>query len=449
LNDPRRRFRLLVMTYHFPPDGAIGGRRWAGLTKYLARSGWDIAVLTAARQTDTAPGKGITVHTVPRASTLNDRYNAVAAHLRGLRTHDRAELDLARSTPQTWSSGFGGWARKEMAAWLSFPDQSRGWIGRATVQARRLLRRAPPDLVISSGPPHSAHIVARAALAGTRVPHIVDLRDPWVAGNVCEDGHRANSRMRLLGALERNVLANATCMIATTRELADVLKSHYRRADVRWIPNGVDPELISAIDPDPYPGLSIAHIGTLYLGRDLGPVLLALSRFLRRNPAAAAAGTALRVAGFVAADRGKAFASQVREQGLQEFVHVLGPLEHRDAIAVLNRSSLAVVLAQQQPLQVPAKLYEAVGLSVPTLVIAEPDSASAREGERIGALVAAPEETERICSILEGLWACGNEPRRSPVAAVRYDAIATRVDALLREHVNKVSGGVATAPSES
>src|SRR2546426_1615965 len=44
--------RVLVITYHFPPDGSVGGLRWAGITKYLARLGWKVAVVTGA-----APGE--------------------------------------------------------------------------------------------------------------------------------------------------------------------------------------------------------------------------------------------------------------------------------------------------------------------------------------------------------------------------------------------------------
>src|SRR6266516_3628641 len=43
--------RLLIISYHFPPDGAIGGQRWAGLSKYLARLGWEVHIVTAS-----APG---------------------------------------------------------------------------------------------------------------------------------------------------------------------------------------------------------------------------------------------------------------------------------------------------------------------------------------------------------------------------------------------------------
>jgi hypothetical protein len=46
-SNPAKR-RLLVITYHFPPDGSVGGQRWAGLSKYLARLGWEVHVITAA-----------------------------------------------------------------------------------------------------------------------------------------------------------------------------------------------------------------------------------------------------------------------------------------------------------------------------------------------------------------------------------------------------------------
>jgi hypothetical protein len=99
------------------------------------------------------------------------------------------------------------------------------------------------------------------------------------------------------------------------------------------------------------------------------------------------------------------------------------------ALDLLARSGLAIVLAQDQDYQVPSKLYESVVMDIPTLVIAGPDSASAREGQRVGAFVAAPDEVERIALIFEQIW------KGAPVAASRepcdYRTLAPRVGSLL------------------
>src|SRR5712692_3457725 len=73
--------RLVVMSYHHPPDGAIGGMRWAALTKYLGPLGWKSWIVTAAPPAADADDNGATVSSCPRRRTLNDLYRAL--RLRG------------------------------------------------------------------------------------------------------------------------------------------------------------------------------------------------------------------------------------------------------------------------------------------------------------------------------------------------------------------------------
>src|SRR5438876_12353529 len=66
-----------------------------------------------------------------------------------------------------------------MAALLAFPDESRGWVFRAALRARAAIRRFQPQVVVSSGPPHAAHLVAGMATIGSAARWWIDLRDPW------------------------------------------------------------------------------------------------------------------------------------------------------------------------------------------------------------------------------------------------------------------------------
>src|SRR2546430_17728372 len=59
-------YRLLVITYHFGPNGAVGGLRWRGITKYLVRLGWEVRVITAA------PPEHASVESCPRFWTILD-----------------------------------------------------------------------------------------------------------------------------------------------------------------------------------------------------------------------------------------------------------------------------------------------------------------------------------------------------------------------------------------
>jgi glycosyltransferase involved in cell wall biosynthesis len=425
--------RLLVVTYHFGPDGAVGGLRWWGITKYLARLGWNVSVVTAAGSSGTDKTIHAQVERCPRFWTCLD----------GIRLVRRLALGLAlrgapHGSPAAHASKPPGLLRqliREGAACLAFPDQGRGWMLRAALRTRSLIRRFRPHVVVSSGPPHSAHLVARLATIGTSARWLIDLRDPWAGPlpKLWESDPILGSWIfhMLSPPMERRALGAADGVITNTHQLADTLAAKYPGLPVECVPNGVDPENLPPPARDPYPGLGIVHAGTLYAGRDIGPVVRALRLFFERHPDAAQAGSKLRVAGEADAGHARAFHNAVAAAGMERYVEVLGSLPRVEALNVVSRSRLAVVLAQQQELQIPAKLYESVAMGIPTLVVAPAASASALEGKRIGAVVRDADDVEGIACLLEHFWRNG-PPERAPCpAAITYGALAPLVDRLL------------------
>ena len=424
--------RVLVITYHFPPDGSVGGLRWAGITKYLARLGWKVAVVTGA-----APGENdrvVNAHVewCPRLQTLNDYYRLLPRRDQRSRVSPPSTSSAARPSLQP---GLLRRLRAEVAAVLALPDESRGWVLRAALRTRWLVRRFQPQVVVSSGPPHSAHLVAMLATIGKSVRWFVDLRDPWGGPfTKCWESHpigRTRTARALFPRLERLAFRAAQGVIANTPQLAETLAARYPEVVVACVPNGVDPECLPPRAPDPYPALGIAYAGTLYLSRDLGPVMRALRIFLERHPEAAEAGSKLRVAGHANASCAHAFATQVASLGLERHVDLLGPLPRAQALKVVSRSRLVVVLAQEQELQVPAKLYESLAMGIPTLVIAEEGSAAGVEGKRMGAAVHDPSDLAGIARLLEQVWRNERpQPPRCPTA-ITYEHIARLVHQVL------------------
>jgi hypothetical protein len=97
----------------------------------------------------------------------------------------------------------------------------------------------------------------------------------------------------------------------------------------------------------------------------------------------------------------------------------------------VSRSRLAVVLAQDQELQIPAKLYESVAMGVPTLVVASADSAAGVEGTRVGAVVRGADDVDGIARVLEQLWQARSRGQAPCPAPIGYDAIAPLVEEVL------------------
>ena len=426
--------RLLVVSFHFPPDPAIGGLRWAGLTRYLASDGWSSWVVTAAPP-PAVPTAGVSVASHPRAATLNDAYRRWRAGRAAGWSTRTPELPLQATAAGAAREGWRASLRRELASLLGIPDEARGWLLRSTWATRRLIKRERPSVMVSSGPPHSVHLVAYLASRLTGVRWIADLRDPWAGPFNEEWGETMYSQSGasrwLTTRLERFALPAASMIICNTREFAAVLKTRYPSSVIEFVPNAVDRALLPPISGDPFPGLAIVHVGTIYGGRDLGPVLLALRAFLDRHPGTMHDGTRLRVAGHV----DEPYASVVRRQiaglKLDQQVEFLGILPRSEALQLVGRSRLAVVLAQHQDLQVPAKLYEMVAMEAQTVVLAALDSAAASEARRLGASAIDPDDTTGLLEVMERAFDRTRAVTPTTVAELDYQQLAVRVGTLL------------------
>ena len=434
--------RLLVISYHFPPDGSVGGLRWAGLSKYLARRGWEVHVVTASRQAAHAPVPGVTVHHRRRNDTLNDIYNRVASRLRstppsGARAQASASGDIAKADAamvQPRAIGLLGRLRFNLSIALAFPDRGRGWILTAAFAARTLLRQHRFDAVVTSGPPHSAHLAGVLACLGRDEPRFVDMRDPFATGAEWtwqRDPLNPRGLRVLIPYLERAFFRRARGVITNTSELSDVLGTRFPHLDLTFIPNGIDGERLPAPSTRKFSGVSIAYAGTMYLGRDLTPVLRAMAALFAAIPEARR-DVKLRVAGNMDGGHGVAFWREVDAGALRESVEFLGRLSNVDALDLMNRSHLNLVLAQQQPTQVPAKLYECVAMQIPTLVIAEATSAAAREARRIGAIPCEHTDVPAIRDLLLLLWRSPGG-RVTPTAEIGYSSIAEQMERVIME----------------
>jgi glycosyltransferase involved in cell wall biosynthesis len=406
------RRRLLVLSFHAPPEMAVGGLRWAGLTRHLAERGWEIQVITAS------PGAaavdrpdGLSVHEVPRRTTLGDRYRRWKRTRGGKKSARGAANGLVgaangRPGVEPRARGATRLVRSELAALLSFPDHGRGWVLRAGRAIRQAIHEWAPDVVVSTGPPHSVHLAARLGLGRSGTPWVVDLRDPWVTpdGLFADTGWSA----AVARALEASVFRRASTILTTTPELQEVLQRQFPATAPAWLPNGVNMrDLPPRVAASP-PGLSICHVGTVYYNRDPTPVLRAFASFLSANPAAASAGSMLRFVGFVSGDFRRALEQTVSDLGIAAHVELTGAVPRDRALEMLAASRMALVLAQGQGIMVPAKLYEAVGLGLRTLIITEVDSATGREGSRLGAAVHRPDDEAGMVITMEEVWSGRN-----------------------------------------
>lgn len=388
--------RILIVSFHAPPDPAVGGLRWADFARNLASRGWQVRIITASTGEVADPTfSDVEIQRIERAVTLQDRYR---------RWRERR---VPKSAGARWDSnkgrrGLGSRIRSSFASVPSFPDPGRGWILRGGKAVRKTVRSWQPDVVVSTGPPHSVHLAAGLGLRGSGLPWLADFRDPWATPRYMES---EPSWVRMMAqVLERATLKRASVGLTTTPELQAQLETAYPSARIEWLPNGVDTAGLPARPDKLPPGLTLTHLGSVYLNRDPTPVLQAFERFLSAHPRAAEAESTFRFIGPISPEFRAALDRTVAELGIGNHVELTSTVPRKTALAILATSHVALVLAQGQDVMVPAKIYEAVAMGVPTLVISELGSAASNEARRLGAMLHEPDDVDGIVESLGHVW---------------------------------------------
>jgi hypothetical protein len=301
---------------------------------------------------------------------------------------------------------------------MTFPDEHKGWIPHAVRAGRAVARTRKIDCLYASGGPWSGLVAAARLHERTRIPLVLDFRDPWAS-----NPNRAGGSARSLAAhrrLEAFCIGQASRIISNTPELRDDFVRRYPAIDPRRfvaITNGFEklPEL--AVPPPAR--FTLVHAGALYLSRNPRNLLLALKRLVSSGSVPR---DLLRVqfVGGVADQEGEAGAL-LRELG--EVVEIVPRVPHARAVELQRGSSVLLLFQSGFPLQVPRKLFEYLAIGRPIFAITEEASATARILDDAGVGKIAADDPDQIAHAIRELyqaWRSGNTSMVDPQKLHRY-----------------------------
>lgn len=255
--------RLLLISYSYPPRRDVGSVRPGGLTKYLPHFGWESIVLTPAMPSRRPSGtRVIETDCQDVLGRWKVRFGLDPAQ--GL--HEQLKLRQSSSpASHLLHSKLIYWAK----SWLSYPDHSKAWLPLAQAAIRSFAQREDVDIVLSTSPPITCHLLGMYARKILRRPWVADCRDMWIPA-------REGSRLlrRRLRSLERRTLAKADALVTVSAPWAEHLRQGYPAKPVHAITNGFDPEDFVGEAENLTKSFSITYTGNLYLGwRDPQPVI--------------------------------------------------------------------------------------------------------------------------------------------------------------------------------
>ena len=401
--------RALIITYYFPPAGGSGVQRTLKFVKYLREFGWEPVVLTARNADYPAYDQtlaeeipaGTPVYRAPlfEPYRLYRRFTGKAADA----ATDIATLTQDPASRARLSERISEWIR----ASLFIPDARIGWRLPAVALGRRIIARENIQVIFSSAPPYTTHLIGRRLKQISGLPWVADFRDSWI-GWLSTPPWRPAPARALERRMEAAVLRQADRLLTvSTGVREDLLSRHPESSDDRWrlLPNGFDAADFAGIQPlARSSGFTLIYTGSMYGNRNPRFLLRALEELAARgNPQIERLQVQLigRVDGAILRDIA---ASPVHHL----FTHV-PYVTHRESLARLLAADAALLLIDAAPANrgiVTGKIFEYIGAGLPILALApEGDAARLIREHQLG-LSVPPEDVTAIaaalCQLLEG-----------------------------------------------
>ena len=358
--------RVLVVTYYFPPSGGPGVQRVLKFVKYLREFGYEPTVLTveegAFPQHDeelvTEIPPGVAIH---RTRSLDPF--GVYAFLTGRSKKDAVMVGTVRR-----EGGFIERAASWMRANVFLPDARVGWVPFAVREGIRLHREQRFDVVFTSGPPHSVHLIGKKLKRRVGIPWVADFRDLWSDTNFYDELPITSIARAHDRRLEQRVLFEADRIVTVSPYWKRILveKSGRQDDELVVVHNGFD-ETDFETHTEPAgqnAGLfTLAHVGSLYGARN-PEVLWAAIKGLRDKGDVER--LRIRLIGIVDNRVHEAIAAN----GLEAIVDATPYVSHSGAVkAMCSASALLLVIErfQNDAGMITGKLYEYLAAGRPVV----------------------------------------------------------------------------------
>jgi glycosyltransferase involved in cell wall biosynthesis len=369
--------KLLLVTLYFPPAGGGGVQRPLKFASHLPALGIETHVL--------APDDPKWVHQdvdlplptqawIHRARYLGPRSRRLADEL-----HGRGGLDLALRRASS------------VGRRLLLPDENVTWNATAIPKAISIVRREGIDVVLTTSPPGSVHLIGAAVQKATGAKWVADLRDSIVLHpHRSVEGAGARAKQKARAGVARLVARQADAIVAVSEAIAEETRAIEPRGRVVTIANGSDFDDFAGLAYTRGDRFRLTHAGSFFGKRDPKPFLRALAESGLEDV------TVRFVGDFRPGDR--AFMESL---GLGDRVEVIDYVPRRESLRLQRDSDALLLLIPDAGGRgrgvLSGKVFEYLAAERPVLAVVPPDGAAAELVRETGAgLVAGPDDVPGI-----------------------------------------------------
>jgi glycosyltransferase involved in cell wall biosynthesis len=347
--------KVLMIAFHFPPNPSIGVQRTFKTAEYLPEFGWEPIILTAK----------------PTAYDTTESSQEISESLLA-NTYRTTAFDVHRHMT----------VMGKHLGWMAMIDRWTTWVPGAVWQGRKIIKEHKPDLIWSTSPIPSAHIIARILSKKYDIPWVADYRDPMKYHNYPTPPVTAKA----LKYIDVKTIESCKAAVFTTPKAMELYRDHFNQQSPDkffTVENGYDEanweklndHKLTSKNPISTTKFSLLYSGVLYQnGRDPTPLFQALKKLKHENRINKDNFELI----FQGAGDGSVFVETIEALGIAALVRFMPSVPYLDSLFYIKEANALVIIQDKVfNFQIPGKLYECIRTGNPIIVITPEDSSTA------------------------------------------------------------------------
>jgi glycosyltransferase involved in cell wall biosynthesis len=357
----------LIFAYYWPPASGPGVQRWLKFVKFLPEFGWDAIVVTPEHgsypSTDPSLVQDVPSDTqVFKTNTLEPfrLFNILSGQANKGKATSVGMGDIKGS--QSFIKKAGAYVRANFFV----PDARKGWGRFAIKEGSKIIEQNDIDLIVTTGPPHSAHLIGLELHKKFGTPWVSDLRDPWT--NIYYNKFLPRSKPTIKKDLKLETTVLETSSAVTTVSNGMKVEFEDRARKVRIIPNGYDEEdFPESYHPDKDSAFRLSYIGNLKVNQNCKELWEAISE-LADEIDGFQENFILSFTGNVHSE----IIDTLKETGIDRMLENLAFVEHKEAVKRMIDADSLLFLIPDSPNNeqiITGKIFEYLASRTPLLSI--------------------------------------------------------------------------------
>ena len=360
--------KLLIITYYWPPAGGPGVQRWLKFVKYLPD--FDVQPIVYVPENPTYPivdanlESEVSNKAIILKNPIFEPYQ-LASFLSKNKTKKISSGIIPNQKKQSFLEKVMLWVRGN----LFIPDARVFWVKPSVAYLEKYIRENEIDTIITSGPPHSLHLIGLELKQKLNLKWLADFRDPWTT-----IGYHKSLKLSYYAAkkhkqLEHQVLNSADTIIVTSKTTKTEFQALTTKP-IAIITNGFDVEKVEKQTLDSK--FSLAHIGSFLSERNPKILWESLIELCAEIPNFKFY-LEIKLIGAVSQE----VLETIGRYGLNPYLNNLGYVSHADAVAHQRKSQVLLLIeinSEETKSILPGKLFEYMVSERPIIAIGPKDS---------------------------------------------------------------------------